>query len=252
MSGVGTSGQVLTSGGAGVLPTWASSSGIATVTGQIVTATGAFTYTPTASMKYVIVELLGAGGGSGGVDGNLSGPASSGTGGAGAYAKFILTAAQVGASLTGSVGAGGAGGAAGANNGSAGGNTTLATTAAWTAAGGALGLGTTGTTTPNPILGGSGGTNTTGTGTILVNMPGGAGGPAYNAAATQNWVMVGKGGDSFYGSGAKGFVVTAGSVAGTTGTGYGSGAGSAYDLSTNVDRAGGAGANGIAIFTEFC
>ena len=176
VSGVGSSGQVLTSGGAGVLPTWASSSGIATVTGQIVTATGAFTYTPTANMKFVIVELQGAGGGSGGNDSIAASVGASGSGGAGGYVKFILTAAQVGASLTGSVGAGGAGGAAGANNGSAGGNTTLATAAAWTAGGGALGTGSTSvagsTFTRN---GGAGGTNAVGTGTVLVNINGGTG-----------------------------------------------------------------------------
>jgi len=64
--GTGTSGQVLTSNGPGVAPTFQTIS----VTGafdqvhiQVFTSSG--TYTPTSGMKYCTIEVVGGGGGSG-------------------------------------------------------------------------------------------------------------------------------------------------------------------------------------------
>ncbi len=73
--------------------------------------TGSGTYTPTAGMTKVIAEVQGAGGGTGGGPATASG-AFSGSPGAssGAYAKCLLTAAQIGASQAITIGAAGAAG----------------------------------------------------------------------------------------------------------------------------------------------
>jgi len=253
IASVGTSGQVLTSNGAGALPTFqaAASGGISTVTGQRFTATGAFTYTPTANMKYVIVELCGAGGGSGGSGGAANTVCGAAGGGGGAYARFILTAAQVGASLTGSVGAGGTAATAGNNAGGTGGSTTLATTSAWTAAGGVGGAGTAGANSVYVIaVGGAGGTVTTGTGTILNSTNGTAG--LYGIDFTNLVAWPGVGGSSAIGVGAQNILaVAAGTSTGVAGVQPGAGASGSYSFNTNGNVAGSAGAAGIAIFTEF-
>lgn len=218
------------------------------ITVQKFTSTGAFTYTPTAGMKYVIVELVGAGAGSAGCQGGGGLFTAVGGGGAGGYAKFILTAAQVGASLSGSVGTGGAGGAAGGTTGSNGGNTTLATAAAWTAGGGLAWTfpGTSGG--PTGYDGGAGGTVTTGTGSIVYTNTGQNGDPG---AGVNPITISGTGGQTIFGAGGKGRASSVpASFAGENGKGYGCAAGGGYsNNSGNV--AGGTGANGAAIFTEF-
>lgn len=241
--------------------TWATpTGGISTVTGQIFTSSGAFTYTPTANMKYVIVELVGGGGGSGGTDGQGSANAGASGGGAGGgYAKFILTAAQVGASLSGSVGAAGTAGTAGNNAGGAGGNTTLATTAAWTVGGGAGGTGSLAGNLGVFTASSAGGTVTTGTGTILATSTGGDGEGGMAAAAINEWTVIqsGQGGSSQYGRGGipikiMGYnTVPATSSAGTSGHGYGAGAGGSYAANVTTNEAGAAGIAGVAIFTEY-
>lgn len=243
----GTTGQILTAT-TGAPPSWAaaSGSGINKVLGQLFTSTGAFTYTPSTGMLYVIVELIGAGGGSGGVAGTAGLGVSSGGAGGGAYAKFILTAAQVGASLSGSVGTGGTAGSAGANNGGNGGSTTLATTAAWTAGGGALSAGQTASLVAS--AGGAGGTVTTGTGTLLANIPGEHGEVGLVIALGSTGGASGRGGNSHLGFG--GFSVIANGT-GNTGTGYGGGASGSMENNATANAAGAAGGNGAAIFTEF-
>lgn len=245
----GTTGQVLTAT-TGSPPSWAAATGTATtVTGQAFTATGAFTYTPTSGMRYVIVELQAAGGGSGGVPAVTAQAAISGGGGAGGYARFILSAAQVGASLTGSVGVAGTAGTAGSNTGGAGGNTTLATTAAWTCTGGAGGPSTTAAAT-NGVEASFGGTVTTGTGTILNTMTGGQGTSGIAPAS----VCLGSSGGSCplgFGGGSRSSGGTTLSSSGYAGTGYGAGGGGAINYGTFSAIAGKAGQNGIAIFTEF-
>lgn len=91
---------------------------------QVFSTAGTFTYTPTPGTTSVVVEVQGAGGGSGGLaaTGGTTGAASGG-GSAGAYAQARLTTGLSGATVT--VGAKGAGGAAGANNGSAGGSSSF-------------------------------------------------------------------------------------------------------------------------------
>ena len=125
------------------------------------------TYTPTAGTAYIIVEMTGGGGGSGGsaTPGSAGNASMSGAGGPGGYLKFMMTAAQIGASLSYTVGAGGSGGSAG-NNGTAGSATTFGS---WSAGGGVSGqVGATYAT--SGIRSGSiAGTNTVGTGTVIFN-----------------------------------------------------------------------------------
>jgi hypothetical protein len=254
LSSPGSNGNVLTSNGTIWTSAAPAAGGIDTVTGQIFTASGAFTYTPTSGMTYVIVELVGGGGGSGGASSSAAGSSStSGAGAAGNYARFILTAAQVGAGLSRSVGVGGTAGTAGNNNGGAGGDTTLATAAAWTVKGGGGGTGAASASqaTARTISGGTSSASTTGTGIILADVQGQNGGPSFTASSV---VTPGIGGDSVLGLG--GIVIIqvngAGSgSAGTVGTGYGAGAGGAGELAASTNRAGAAGTNGVAIFTEF-
>lgn len=245
----GTSGNVLTSNGTNWASTApASANAFQTVTAQRFTSTGAFTYTPTSGMKYVVVELCGGGGGSGGTAATTANVAASQAGGGGSYAKFILTAAQVGASLTGSVGiAGTAGGSNGA--GGAGGNTTLATSSAWTAAGGSGGnAGAAATTITTP--GAAGGTVTTGTGTILVTS---SGSTASEAVGIGSFVLGGYGGSSLLGIGGQQLadLTPNAALVGATGVGFGAGASSTISFGTVVAQVGQAGTTGIAIFTEF-
>jgi hypothetical protein len=223
---------------------------IGTINVQRVTATGAFTYTPTANMKYVIVELQAGGGGSGGVAATTGSIAIAQGGSAGGYAKFLLTAAQVGASLTGSVGAAGTAASAGNNSGGNGGDTTLATASAWTCTGGTGGAG--GASTTNATINGvTGGGVTTGTGTVILTATGGSAGSGAGRSAA---ILMGCcGGSSILGSGGPGVpeAEDTNSAEGLAGVGYGSGASGAVSYGTNVARAGTAGQQGIAIFTEF-
>ena len=97
------------------------STGASTVTGRLLnvqTFTVNGTYTPTPGTKSIIVEVQGAGGAGGGAPATGAGVASLGApGGAGAYAKSLLTSGFSGVTVT--VGAGGIGitGVAGNNGG---------------------------------------------------------------------------------------------------------------------------------------
>lgn len=112
----GAYGQVLTSGGPGVNPSWlpvSGGSGFSSINVQVFDTAGTYTYTPSANMQYCIVELLGAGG-AGGVfptDGNVSSndQIMVGGGGSGAYCKSLYDAATIGTSQTVIIGAGGSG-----------------------------------------------------------------------------------------------------------------------------------------------
>lgn len=221
-----------------------------TVTGQKFTSTGAFTYTPTTGMKYVIVELAGGGGGGGGAAATTNQIALAQAGSGAGYARFILTAAQVGASLSGSVGAGGTAASSGNAAGGNGGNTTLATTAAWTVGGGTGGAGSAAGTqaSQNPL---AGGTVTTGTGTILMTASGGQSG---NGAGTAATIAVGcPGGGNILGVGGLAIIeaIAPNGSNGAPGFGFGSGAGGAVNFGTNAAQTGTAGQPGVAIFTEF-
>lgn len=216
---------------------------------QRFTATGAFTYTPTANTKYVICELQGAGGGAGGTAITVADIAIAGGGSGGGYAKFLLTAAQIGASLTGSVGAGGTAGAAGNNAGGNGGNTTLATAAPWTAAGGTGGNGGAAAAfvTINSV---GGGAVTAGTGTVMYTTTGGTASAASGAYGV--FLVSSGGGNSVLGFGSPSFAEnSSGTSTGGGAVGYGSGAGGSVSWGPNGAVGGAVGKDGIAIFTEF-
>lgn len=109
----GANGQVLTSGGANVNPSWQTiqGTGFSSINVQIFDTPGTYTYTPTANMQYCIVEVQGAGGGGGALINNnvLNNYNFSGGGGSGAYCKSYYDAATIGVSQSLTVGAGGAG-----------------------------------------------------------------------------------------------------------------------------------------------
>lgn len=131
---------------------------------NIQTLSGSGTYTPTSGMKFIIVEMCAGGGGSGGVSAAAGVIVTSASGAPGGYLRFMMTAAQVGASLSYGVGAAGAAGTSTPGAGGAGGATTFGD---WTAAAGA------GSALANSISSlvsaPLNGTNTVGTGTVLQN-----------------------------------------------------------------------------------
>lgn len=224
-----TTGKVLTSTGATALPTFQALS--ANV--QVFTTAGTGTYTPTAGTKYVVVEMVGGGGGSGGVGATTL--VTSGGGGSGSYSRKVLTIGQIGASLAYTIGLGGS---AGATNGAGqtGGTTSLA--ALVTAIGGA-----------GSVAGASGGAaagagGALGTGGVFA---GWSGGVASGDAA-------GKGSDAPAGFGTAGATTykLTGALQGGTGQGFGSGAaGSSAGTATPAAVAGGTGAPGAMIITEY-
>jgi hypothetical protein len=108
------------------------------------------TYTPTAGMTAVDVQVFGATGGGGGATGGNS----AGGGGGGGYARGRFSAATIGASQVATIGAAGTAGTGGANGG-AGGTTSLG--ALLSATGGGQGL-----NNVNNGFGGAGGTGTGG------------------------------------------------------------------------------------------
>ena len=205
------------------------------------------TYFPTANMKFAIVECTGAGGGGGGCVGSATGISSGGGGGGGGYARSVVTAAQVGASLPATVGSGGTGGAAGANNGLPGGTTSLDTFVSATG-----GAGGTAATTANSN--GTGGANGVGTvGTIL--LAGTFGGDGGRASIITLSVPSGFGGGSCFPGGFTPGVMSPTGNASVNGNGafnQGCGGSGAVSHSVATNAAGGNGAGGLIIITEFC
>jgi len=246
-TGLSTPGWVLTSTGAGSLPTFQAapgSTGITTVAIQTFVYTGAGqTYTPTTNMKYCVIQCLGGGGGGGGA--TLTGAAQvsgGGGGGAGEYAVGIFSAATIGASKSVTIGAAGS-----ANSGATGGT------------GGTTSVGS----TIISAIGGVGGTTSAAAG--ICNLSGALGGtggtggsyrapgnPGSNGTInfTPSITYVGNGGGSFCGAGGLGAGGGA-SAAGGNGLGYGAGGGGAYNYQSVAAKAGGAGAPGIVIITEY-
>ena len=227
---------------------------INTVTGtsvQIFSTPGAFNYVPPANLLFVDVQMCAGGGGSGGIAATSTSLAIGGGGGGGSYARFILTAAQVGAGLAGAVGAAGTAGIAGNNAGGAGGDTTLATAAPWTLTGGSGGVGGA-SVTAITVNAGAEGIVTQGTGTLIFAVNGQQSGNGAGRYAIE--LALGcAGGNSFLGLGG-GYIPEAvldNSSTGKTAQGYGSGGGGAVGLGTTPARTGIAGTPGIVIFTEF-
>lgn len=235
----------LTTNSSGV-PTWDTSLPINAVAVQIFSATGAFTYTPTTGMKFIKVTMLGAGGGSGAAEGTVAQTAASAPGNGGGYLVLYMTAAQVGASKTGSIGVGGAGGTTPSNTGTAGGNTVFAD---WTAAGGEGGLGCASAATSQTKQTTGSTANTVGTGTALYNRPTILGFISYTT--TTVLANAGASAGNFLGTGGYGALLIAAS-ANTGGAGLlGQGGGGCVTLNTNTDQAGAAGGAGYVSVEEY-
>jgi hypothetical protein len=217
---------------------------------QRITATGAYTYTPTAGTGSIVVELQGGGGGAGGAaTATSSNIVMGGAGGGGAWLRKRLTAAFSGA--TGVVGAKGAGGAAGNNNGANGADTTFITTGAvtYTAGGGVGGTGmANGIVAPESRnVSGDGGVATTGDD----NQNGGGGLAPIGLKATT--IIPSTGGSSRYGQPSRPAVAVGSNLsqAGTNGTGKGAGGNGAVASQIGTQQAGGTGSDGVVIIWEY-
>jgi len=210
---------------------------------NVQTFTTSGTYTPTTGMLKCIVEMVGGGGGGGGTQASFD--AASG-GASGGYIKALLTAAQVGASQTITVGAGGAGGS---TSGGAGGNGGATSVGSLLSCGGGNGSSHSGQN--NYVLGPAGGSVTVSTGTpisIVTGQAGGLGGQnttAYGGSGGSN--PLGVGGPAQMSMGTN--MIT---NAGTDGVGYGSGGSGAMNATNSAGVAGGAGKDGVVIITEYC
>lgn len=259
VSGLGSTGNVLTSNGAGALPTWqaAGGSGGGKVTAQRFTATGAYTYTPTANMVTCIINMVGGGGGGGGVAvSSGTNSAASGGGAGGSYLSIYATAAQIAAAtVTGSVGIAGTAGTAGNNNGGNGGNTTIViNSSTWTAAGGNGGTGSANQASPNTTAGGTAVANTTGSNATLIDNITGAAGKAGVQAPAFNYAFGGDGGDSggpFGKGGAGSLTPVTGTAVGVAASGFGGGGGGSGGWNSASNVAGAAGTQGYVEVIEF-
>lgn len=215
---------------------------------QTFTTAGAGTYTPSSGTRYIDVTLQGGGGGGGGGQGVSSQVGVGGGGGSGALLRVYLQLTGA-ANYSLNIGAGGGGGS-GSNNGNGGSATTLtigATTL--TASGGAGGKGgTAGTTADLSSLGGNGANLLANppSGTIL-NLPGDNGNCGIRYSGTLG--LGGKGGNSYFGFGG-GSIGGNNASQGQNGQGYGSGGQGGY-AATNSNKAGGNGADGIIVITEY-
>lgn len=224
--------------GDGTWATPAGGSGFTNIVMQVFFADG--TYTPTASMQYCIMEVVGGGAAGGGCTaGAVNSLGGGGGGGAGGYSRKRVTAATVGASKAVTIGAGGTGGTGGGNPG---GTTSIGTIL--TATGGSGGGALTASTAFRTIPGGAGGAGTSGD----FNSNGGQGGFSITSGSVQAGSS-GDGGNSYFGGGGYQRNGTTAQT-GSNGTAYGGGG--AGGLGTNASNAsGGAGFAGIAIVTEY-
>lgn len=227
----GTSGQVLTSAGAGAAPTWGSASGALIRAPQILIS--GTSYTPPAGCTSIYVEAVGGGGGGGGA--STASLAAGAGGGSGGYSAKYFTVTGNTPPYTYAIGAGGSGGVGNAT-GSTGGSTTFTVGATTITANGGTGGTGSNSGTGSQGRGGSGGTASGGDlnvkgnpGSIRVGGAGGSGG-----------------GGSFFGGGGDGIAVTGSNgLAGEEG----GGGGGAY--SSGGTQTGGAGGAGVIRIWEF-
>ncbi len=185
------------------------------------------TYTTPAGVKYVTLEVQGAGGGGGGAAGN--GDLAGNGGGGGAFSRKTVSASTLGSSQTLYVGPGGVMAAAGGPSGTMklfGSSSIFGSIV--TAPGGQI-------TTGGTASGGD------------VNITGANGG-APVVRDTAHIASGGYGGASRLGGGGQNVVADG---AGVAGSGYGGGGSGAFADGNSSDALGGAGAPGIIIVTEF-
>lgn len=214
---------------------------VVTVKTQQFTANG--TYTPSTGMLYCEIELVGGGGGAGGMPIVAAGQYGvSGSGSAGGYSRKLITAATIGASQAVTVGAGGTGGAAGANPGVDGGTTSVgALIQATGGAGGLAGVAGAGMLTVEESTPGVGSL-----GDINIHGLQGTHTLAYQPLA----LMIGANGGVSYFGGNNAHSVNTGAV---NADDYGCGApGNAFIIASAGGEAGGNGSSGFVIITEYC
>ncbi|SPA44598.1 hypothetical protein [Cupriavidus taiwanensis] len=204
---------------------------------QVFSASG--TYTPSAGVTLVVVEVLGGGGAGGGAPATGVGQFSIGSGGgAGGYTKGSIANPVSGAVA---VGAGGVG-VSGANGGGGGASGFQGLI---TANGGSGGVASAAASAPAAIGGAGGSTPIPGN---IVNTPGSPGQPGWaNTANIQG--VTGMGASSIYGAG--GISTPFGNFSGSAGAGYGAGGSGAFNLASQSARAGGNGSSGRVIVHEY-
>ena len=251
VASVGTSGQVLTSNGAGALPTFqpaAGGGGGGLLDIQKFTASG--TYTPTAGMVNCIIECVGGGAGGCSITGQANYCYVSGGGGSGGYSRKLATASDIGASKPVTIGAGGTGGAYpgsfGGNPGNPGGDTSIGSLCIAHGAPAQVTTGAGGGWQP------AGAGAAAGTGDLA--MPGSPGGPGAWATSTAANLAPGFGGSSYFGGGAVSPLIapsSGGYTLANNATGYGSGGSGGVDNNSAAGVSGGNGSAGIVIITEY-
>lgn len=210
---------------------------------QVFEASG--TWTKPAGAIVTLVQVQGAGGGSGGCASTGSGASACSPGASGGeYAQGWYTASSLGSTETVTVGAGGTAGAAGNNAGGTGGTSSFG--AHVTAVGGPGSSGSAASTGTNPL--GGAGTASGGTGGDW-RTPGGSGMPGLTVSSVA--IKTNQGGDSFLGRGGQASGTTVGQTNGFSGNSYGGGASGASNGPSQTAAAGSAGADGVVIVTTY-
>jgi hypothetical protein len=197
------------------------------------------------------VEIQAGGGGSGGCAATAAGQTSgSGGGQGGAYARFWVPAADLGASETVTVGTGGAGGASGNNAGSDGADSSFGghgnVDGGEGGAGGGAAASSGASSTQN---GGDQAQAFTGTASNVVFIRGGDGGVGYRINNSQG-VIPGYGGGSALGAARAITGLSSGQISASAGKLYGGGASGPANTESESAQAGAAGAAGLVMVTE--
>lgn len=219
---------------------------------QRFTTAGAATYTPTAGMRYCIIEAYGAGAAGGTTStATIVQVSGAGAGGSGGYTKVMATATQVGVSLALTIGAKGVATATPNSTGPSGGNTIVGSM--FTCGGGSGGQSTSaiiGATGAAGGVGGAGGVDSAVTGcTFLEGIDGERGD---NTLIVGGAIINGRGGSTQVGRGGyPGGTVTGSATTATNGNGIGAGGGGAAVNGLSGSRAGGSGSDGAVIVTEY-
>jgi len=205
------------------------------------------TYTPSSGLVEAMVYAIGGGGSGGGSTNSSPSTASAGGGGgSGGTTQALLSAAQIGASQTVTIGAGGVG--ASGTSGTGGGTTSFGSLL--TALGGGPGNATAGTAVSIVVFGGAGANaGTVSSGTAINVAPGSVGQYAYLDISGDG--VSGSGGASTIGGGA--FPVTGSAVNGNNGVANTGGGGSgAINFGSTGSMTGGNGGSGYVIVIEYC
>jgi len=208
---------------------------------NVQTFTATSTYTPTPGMRTGTIEGQGGGGAGGGATGATGSNVSLGAPGcSGAYAKGIFTAAEIGASLSVTIGAGGA--AVSGGTGGTGGTTSVGTL--MTCPGGPGG--NTLTNQVPPTTNGNGTTSSAPAGGNIFSSVGSCASPT--VALTSAVGYTGAGGASIFGPGAPSI---AANETGPSAQNFGAGGGGIMLNASGGTAAGGSGKSGIVIIWEY-